>query len=151
MESFLRKFFPEVERKMKESSVSNYCKFDSQLLTLFTSSLYLAGFVASFFASHVTRAFGRRASMLVGGAASIAGGALGGAAVDVYTLMLGRILLGAGVGFANQASIFAAQLSTIAILYMSSKSHVGFANGNIECLYRSELGTFIAIDSLKQI
>ncbi|GFY84391.1 major facilitator superfamily protein [Actinidia rufa] len=39
MESFLKKFFPEVYTKMKEDTkISNYCKFDSQLLTSFTSS-----------------------------------------------------------------------------------------------------------------
>lgn len=104
MEPFLRKFFPEVYRKMKEdSSISNYCKFDSQLLTAFTSSLYVAGLIATFFASSITRAFGRKPSILAGGAAFLAGAALGGAAVSVYMLILGRVLLGIGVGFANQA------------------------------------------------
>lgn len=105
MEPFLKKFFPEVYRKMKEEpDISNYCKFDSQLLTSFTSSLYLAALVASFFASSVTKALGRRPSMLIGGAAFLAGGALGGAAVNVYMLILGRLLLGVGVGFANQSA-----------------------------------------------
>ncbi|XP_077245000.1 hexose carrier protein HEX6-like isoform X1 [Tasmannia lanceolata] len=104
MEPFLRKFFPEVYIKVKEDSkISNYCKFDSQLLTMFTSSLYIAGLVATFFASWVTRAFGRRPSMLAGGAAFLAGAALGGAALNVYMLIVGRILLGVGVGFANQS------------------------------------------------
>ncbi|KAF8380541.1 hypothetical protein HHK36_028028 [Tetracentron sinense] len=104
MEPFLRKFFPEVYRKMKEDTkISNYCKFDSQLLTTFTSSLYIAGLVATFFASSVTRAFGRKPSILAGGAAFLAGAALGGAAVNVYMLIFGRVLLGVGVGFANQS------------------------------------------------
>eukprot|EP00257_Ricinus_communis_P019630 XP_015578673.1 hexose carrier protein HEX6 isoform X1 [Ricinus communis] len=89
---------------MKEDTeISNYCKFDSQLLTSFTSSLYVAGLVASFFASSVTRAFGRKPSILLGGAVFLAGAALGGAAVNVYMLIFGRVLLGVGVGFANQA------------------------------------------------
>jgi hypothetical protein len=68
MEPFLKKFFPEVYTKMNEDTkISNYCKFDSQLLTSFTSSLYIAGLVASLFASSVTRAFGRKPSILVGG------------------------------------------------------------------------------------
>lgn len=105
MEPFLEKFFPEVHRKMKEDTkISNYCKFDSQLLTSFTSSLYVAGLVASFVASSVTRAFGRKPSVLMGGAAFLAGSALGGAAVNVYMLIFGRLLLGVGVGFANQVS-----------------------------------------------
>ena len=40
MEPFLRKFFPDVYRRMRgDTRLSNYCKFDSQLLTAFTSSL----------------------------------------------------------------------------------------------------------------
>ncbi|KAF4362693.1 hypothetical protein F8388_000287 [Cannabis sativa] len=104
MEPFLKKFFPEVYTKMKQDSeISNYCKFDSQLLTSFTSSLYLAGLVASFFASSVTKTFGRKPSILIGGAAFLTGSALGGAAINIYMLILGRMLLGVGVGFANQS------------------------------------------------
>ena len=103
MEPFLEKFFPEVYTKMKhDTKISNYCKFDSQLLTSFTSSLYVAGLVASFFASSVTRAFGRKPSILAGGAAFLAGAALGGAALNVFMLIFGRVLLGVGVGFSNQ-------------------------------------------------
>lgn len=103
MEPFLKKFFPEVYHKMKEDSkISNYCKFDSQLLTSFTSSLYVAGLVACFFASTVTKVFGRKPSILIGGAAFLTGAALGGAASNIYMLIFGRVLLGIGVGFANQ-------------------------------------------------
>lgn len=103
MEPFLNKFFPEVYKKMKEDTKrSNYCKFDSQLLTSFTSSLYMAGLIASLFASSFTRAFGRKPSILLGGASFLVGSALGGAAFNVYMLIFGRILLGIGVGFANQ-------------------------------------------------
>lgn len=104
MDSFLKKFFPEVYRKQKANSHTNdYCKFDSQLLTTFTSSLYIAGLIASFFASASTRILGRRISMLIGGATFLVGAALNGAAVNVAMLILGRILLGIGVGFANQS------------------------------------------------
>ncbi|THG04345.1 hypothetical protein TEA_014968 [Camellia sinensis var. sinensis] len=104
MDPFLKKFFPEVYTKMQEdTTISNYCIFDSQLLTSFTSSLYVAGLFASFFASSITKAFGRKPSILVGGVAFLAGSALGGAAFNVYMLILGRILLGFGVGFANQS------------------------------------------------
>lgn len=109
MEPFLKKFFPEVYNKMKEDTkISNYCKFDSQLLTSFTSSLYVAGLIASFLASPITTAFGRKPSILIGGAAFLSGAALGGAAYNVYMLIFGRVLLGVGVGFANQVgySIF---------------------------------------------
>ncbi|XP_054814259.1 hexose carrier protein HEX6 [Prosopis cineraria] len=104
MEAFLAKFFPEVYKKMEEDTeLSNYCKFDSQLLTSFTSSLYVAGLLTSAAASYVTRAFGRKPSITAGGAAFLAGAAIGGAALNVYLLILGRLLLGVGVGFANQS------------------------------------------------
>ncbi|XP_019191596.1 PREDICTED: hexose carrier protein HEX6 isoform X2 [Ipomoea nil] len=105
MEPFLKRFFHDVYTKMKEDSgkVSNYCKFDSELLTSFTSSLYIAGLFASLLASSVTRACGRTPSILIGGVAFLAGAALGGAAINVYMLIFGRVLLGIGVGFANQA------------------------------------------------
>lgn len=104
MEPFLKKFFPEVYHNMiEDTKISNYCKFDSQLLTSFTSSLYVAGLIATVFASSVTRKFGRKPSILAGGAAFLAGAALGGLALKLYMLILGRVLLGIGVGFANQA------------------------------------------------
>ncbi|XP_008793638.1 sugar transport protein MST6-like [Phoenix dactylifera] len=104
MDSFLSKFFPSVYRKQAEDSSTNqYCEFNSQLLTAFTSSLYLAALLASFFASTTTRVFGRKWSMLGGGLTFLVGAVLNGAAKDVAMLIIGRILLGIGVGFANQA------------------------------------------------
>ncbi|CAD6343299.1 unnamed protein product [Miscanthus lutarioriparius] len=104
MESFLRKFFPDVYHQMKgDKDVSNYCRFDSELLTVFTSSLYVAGLVATLFASSVTRRFGRRTSILIGGTVFVLGSVFGGAAVNVHMLLLNRILLGIGLGFTNQS------------------------------------------------
>ncbi|CAN1164991.1 Sugar transport protein 10 [Linum perenne] len=104
MDSFLSQFFPSVFRKEKEGHHDNmYCKFDSHLLTLFTSSLYLAALVASFCASLVTRAFGRKISMLCGGIVFLAGSVFNGLATNVTMLIIGRLLLGVGVGFANQS------------------------------------------------
>ncbi|KAL6843084.1 hypothetical protein ACP4OV_026797 [Aristida adscensionis] len=104
MDSFLREFFPSVYAKAKASKDTNqYCKFDSQLLTLFTSSLYLAALATSFVAASVTRAFGRKWSMFCGGVTFLAGSALNGAATDLAMLIMGRIMLGVGVGFANQS------------------------------------------------
>ena len=77
MEPFPKKFFPEVYTRMNEDTkISNYCKFDSQLLTSLTSSLYIAGLVAPLFASSVTKAFGSRPSILVGAVAFFVGLAL---------------------------------------------------------------------------
>ncbi|KAG0457304.1 hypothetical protein HPP92_022461 [Vanilla planifolia] len=103
MDSFLKEFFPDVYTKMKDhGEVSNYCKFNSQLLTFFTSSLYIAGLFASFFASHVTSRRGRLFSMRVSGAFFFNGALVGGLAINVYMLFLSRILQGIGIGFANQ-------------------------------------------------
>ncbi|GJN25215.1 hypothetical protein PR202_gb13014 [Eleusine coracana subsp. coracana] len=105
MDPFLRSFFPDVYRRMKAGArVSNYCKFDSQLLTLFTSSLYITGLLtAVLLASWVTARLGRRPSMIFGGVPYVAGAAVSGGAVNVFMAILGRALLGVGLGFANQA------------------------------------------------
>lgn len=103
MDEFLQKFFPDVYAKEKRLKDENqYCKFDDHLLTLFTSSLYLAALVASFFAAGTTRIFGRKVSMLVGGCIFLGGAVLNGAAVNVEMLIIGRLLLGVGIGYANQ-------------------------------------------------
>ncbi|KAF8411237.1 hypothetical protein HHK36_003784 [Tetracentron sinense] len=104
MAPFLKKFFPKVYLKqLKDTSTNQYCKFDSQTLTMFTSSLYLAALVASFIASWMTRKLGRKLSMLTGGILFLAGAAINGAAKNVAMLIIGRILLGLGIGFANQS------------------------------------------------
>lgn len=104
MNDFLRKFFPKVYRKKNEPGLeSNYCKYDNQGLQLFTSSLYLAGLTSTFFASYTTRRLGRRLTMLIAGFFFIGGVIFNGAAQDLGMLIAGRILLGCGVGFANQA------------------------------------------------
>ena len=43
MEPFLRRFFPHVLRRMAAAKGNEYCLYDSQTLTAFTSSLYVAG------------------------------------------------------------------------------------------------------------
>ncbi|URD79395.1 Sugar transporter [Musa troglodytarum] len=91
MDSFLSRFFPSVYRQqMADSSTNQYCKFDSQLLTLFTSSLYWAALLSSFLASTVTRMFGRKWSMFAGGITFLLGSAFNGAAMNILMLILGR-------------------------------------------------------------
>lgn len=104
MPDFLKKFFPVVYRKtqLKEEIDSNYCKYDNQGLQLFTSSLYLAGLTATFFASYTTRKLGRRLTMLIAGVFFIIGTVLNATAENLTMLIVGRISLGCGVGFANQ-------------------------------------------------
>ncbi|XVF32434.1 hypothetical protein REPUB_Repub17cG0082500 [Reevesia pubescens] len=73
---------------------------------MFKSSLYLAALlaslVASLVASTVTRKLGRELSMLFGGLLFFAGALINGFAKAVWMLIVGRMLLGFGVGFANQ-------------------------------------------------
>lgn len=104
-----QKFFPSLleDQKLRDADHGNlFCKTDNPLLTWFTSSLYLAASVASLLASAVTRNFGRKASMLIGGMACLIGSITNGLAMRARSLIIGRLLLGVGVGFANQVYKF---------------------------------------------
>jgi sugar porter (SP) family MFS transporter len=104
MDPFLAKFFPSVLRKKRDSSTTNqYCQYDSQTLTMFTSSLYLAALISSLVASTVTRKFGRKLSMLFGGVLFCTGAIINGSAKNVLMLIIGRVFLGLGIGFTNQS------------------------------------------------
>lgn len=103
MDDFLKEFFPKVfRRKQAHLHETDYCKYDNQILTLFTSSLYFAGLISTFAASYVTRSKGRRGSILVGSISFFLGAILNAAAVNVFMLIVGRIFLGIGIGFGNQ-------------------------------------------------
>ena len=102
MDTFLEKFFPTVFVKKSQAHENNYCKYDNQGLAAFTSSLYLAGLVASLMASPVTRKFGRRTSIICGGLSFLTGATINASAMNIAMLLLGRIMLGVGIGFANQ-------------------------------------------------
>lgn len=103
MDGFLHHFFRRVYEKKKHALENNYCKFNDQGLAAFTSSLYLAGLVASLLASPVTRNYGRRITIICGGIFFLIGATLNAAAVNLAMLLLGRIMLGFGIGFGNQA------------------------------------------------
>lgn len=102
MDEFLIKFFPTVYVNKHASIENDYCKYDSQSLQAFTSSLYLAGLVAAFPASYITQWRGRKITMLIGGISFFVGSLLAGFAQNLPMLIIGRILLGVGVGFAIQ-------------------------------------------------
>ncbi|KAI3859001.1 hypothetical protein MKX03_004597, partial [Papaver bracteatum] len=85
---------------------NQYCKFDSQVLTSFTSYLYIAALVASFVASVITRIFGRKVSMLVGGIIFLIGSALN------------------GIGYTNQS--FPVYLSEMAPAKLRGALNMGF-------------------------
>ncbi|KAK1313213.1 Sugar transport protein 8 [Acorus calamus] len=116
MDDFLEKFFPTVYVRKHHVKENNYCKYDNQRLQLFTSSLYLAALVSSFVASKCCSRFGRRPTMQAASLFFLVGVALNAAAQDIYMLIIGRILLGIGVGFANQLfqnMIFKSKVHTI--------------------------------------
>ncbi|XP_052142037.1 sugar transport protein MST1-like [Oryza glaberrima] len=112
MQSFLEAFFPDIWAKMNNAEQDAYCIFDSQVLTTFVSSLYLAGVFACLIAGHVTRRVGRRNSMLIGASLFFVGAILNCAAVNIAMLVIGRILLGFAVGFTNQsAPVYLAEIA----------------------------------------
>lgn len=102
MDDFLKKFFPRVYRKKLGAHESNYCKFNDQMLQLFTSSLYLAALVASFGASKACSLLGRKPTILMASTFFILGAIISCLAQWKWMLIIGRILFGVGVGFGNE-------------------------------------------------
>ncbi|KAJ4778976.1 Sugar transport protein 8 [Rhynchospora pubera] len=114
MDDFLEKFFPEVFEKKHHAVENNYCKFDNQFLQLFTSSLYLAALVASFVASKICSKYGRKITMQLASVLFLIGVLLNALAPNLALLIVGRILLGIGVGFANQAApLFLSEIAPV--------------------------------------
>ncbi|KAM7264795.1 hypothetical protein ACFE04_002478 [Oxalis oulophora] len=103
MEDFLEKFFPKVAERKRHAKEDNYCKFDDQLLQLFTSSLYLSALASSFLASIMCKKYGRKATILAAAVLFILGAAVSGGAIDMKMLIFGRVIFGFGVGFGNEA------------------------------------------------
>ncbi|CAN1331771.1 Sugar transport protein 5 [Linum perenne] len=140
MEPFLNKFFPSVMRKAGSADTNIYCQYDSQLLTAFTSCLYIAGLAASLVASRVTASLGRKNTMILGGLTFLAGGAVNGGALNVFMLILGRILLGLGVGFTNQAApLYLSEVAPAKIGVVVSNC-INFILANHEWGWRVSLG-----------
>ncbi|CAL0318163.1 unnamed protein product [Lupinus luteus] len=137
MDSFLKLFFPSIykmESHIAHSS-NQYCKFNSQLLTLFTSSLYLSALVAGFGASHISRMLGRRVVMLIGGMCFVFGALINGLAIAMWMLIVGRILLGFGIGFTNSA----------VPIYLSEMAPYKYRGGLNICFQLSiTIGIFVA-------
>ncbi|ONK75238.1 uncharacterized protein A4U43_C03F14800 [Asparagus officinalis] len=103
MDDFLEKFFHGVYIKKHRAYEDNYCKYDNHGLQLFTSSLYLAAIFSSFIASKTCTKFGRRLTMQAASMLFLAGTILNASAQNLAMLIAGRLLLGLGVGCANQA------------------------------------------------
>ncbi|KAJ6430031.1 hypothetical protein OIU84_021444 [Salix udensis] len=103
MDDFLKKFFYEVWERKQLAHENNYCKYDNKKLQLFTSSLYIAALIASFIASKTCSKYGRKPTMQLASIFFIIGVAMTTFAVNIEMLIIGRLHLGLGVGFANQA------------------------------------------------
>lgn len=99
---FKAQFFPDLLNPPADSSA--YCKYNDHTLQVFTSSLYLAGAVAAIIGGYTCNKLGRRVTMMAGGACFAIGTALVAAAVNIAMLVVGRLVLGFGVGFATQAT-----------------------------------------------
>lgn len=102
MDDFLKKFFPLIYVRKLRAHEDNYCKYDDQMLQLFTSSLYLAALISSFGASKACTVLGRRPSIRLASIFFIIAAILSGVAPNLVLLILGRILFGVGVGFGNE-------------------------------------------------
>lgn len=74
------------------------------MIQLFTSCLFLAGAAAAMVGSYTCKRYGRKATMVAGGFCFLVGTALVALAMHMAMLVLGRVVLGVGVGFATQAA-----------------------------------------------
>lgn len=139
MDDFLKKFFPTVYRNKQHAHENNYCKYNNQGLSAFTSSLYLAGLVSSLVASPITRKYGRRGSIICGGLSFVVGAALDASAVNLVMLILGRIMLGVGIGFGNQVQYLPIKSSLKLDLIHQSPPPNSLYNLKAVPLYLSEM------------
>lgn len=132
MDDFLDEFFPTVaEKKKRQERISEgninreaeYCLFGDQKVQLFTSCLYLAAMVSTFFAVYVSRQWGLKRTInlascfyLFGVLLNVVSGALPhhphhSSVLPFCILIFGRISLGFGVGFGNLVSFFFSYIS----------------------------------------
>lgn len=115
MDDFLLHFFPVVYTQ-KHRARENYCKFDDQRLQLFTSLLYLAALAASFVASMLCTRFGRKSTMQAASVFFLVDTGLCVGATNLVMLIVGRLSLGVGIGFGNQAApLFLSEITPVHI------------------------------------
>ena len=135
MDDFLLKFFPDVYEKRHNVKTDNYCLFDSEVLTLFTSSLYLAALLTTLLAaSRLTRTRGRKASILIGAIFFLLGSAIDAAAQNLPMLIAGRIGLGIGLGFTCQVcqdSLYLSFPPTCFLVHTRGSRALGFKSNGL--------------------
>lgn len=110
MPGFLQRFFPGITDSTSDVSTATdraspdndaFCQFNSQALSWFTSSLFIAGAFAAIPGAWVTRHYGRKRTMLIAGLLFDLGVIFLAAAYHLAMLILGRVLLGIAVAFAS--------------------------------------------------
>eukprot|EP00199_Chlamydomonas_sp_CCMP681_P000932 CAMPEP_0119105134 /NCGR_PEP_ID=MMETSP1180-20130426/3181_1 /TAXON_ID=3052 ORGANISM="Chlamydomonas cf sp, Strain CCMP681" /NCGR_SAMPLE_ID=MMETSP1180 /ASSEMBLY_ACC=CAM_ASM_000741 /LENGTH=526 /DNA_ID=CAMNT_0007090117 /DNA_START=128 /DNA_END=1708 /DNA_ORIENTATION=+ len=100
-DSWKLRFFPHLLDISPETSI--YCKYNDALLQLFTSSLFLAGAFSALVGGWSTKKYGRRFTIVVGGIFFLIGTILQSTSYALAQLIIGRVVLGVGVGLVNQA------------------------------------------------
>ncbi len=91
-----------------------YC---ADLLALFTSSLYLAAAFAALVGSWTCNRFGRRNTMLAGALFFLIGVALQTSAFQIGQLVVGRVILGVGVGLTCQVGALCMMWHNVNVLH----------------------------------
>ena len=92
--------------KIPTTTITTSKTTKNQGLDMFTSSLYIAGLVALMFASPMTRNHGQKASIISEGISFIIGATLNAGAMNLPMLIIGHIILGVGIGLANQVGFW---------------------------------------------
>jgi MFS family permease len=99
MVSFQEQFFPDIYAKTISGERQDpYCKFHDMRLQLFSAVMFLSGAVIALPAGHAARMFGRKVTMLVSGCFFLLGAGLQAGAHNLAQLVIGRSILGFGVG-----------------------------------------------------
>lgn len=78
--------------------------YNNQKLQAFTSTFFLAGLAFAIIAAKYQIFLGRKWTMVTAGVAYLVGAILMGFAQELSMLVIGRALLGVGVGFANSSA-----------------------------------------------
>ncbi|KAL4853612.1 H(+)/hexose cotransporter 2 [Chlorella vulgaris] len=101
MASFQQQFFPDIYAKTT-SGVSDdpYCKFHDTRLQLFSAIMFLSGAIIALPAGYAARLVGRKKTMTVSGCFFLLGAGLQAGANNLTQLIVGRSILGFGVGTA---------------------------------------------------
>jgi len=102
MDDFLKNFFPGVWKEAASSPQDGLLQIwqpDTCTIHVF---IVLGALVFTFLASFMTGSKGRSASILCGSISFFCGAVINACAMNIAMLIIGRLLLGVGIGFSNQ-------------------------------------------------